>query len=198
MGVLFFQPCAFDFGADQEANGGNELDFAVGLGVGLAMLNVDDADEFVAGKDRHGKKGFVFIFRQLVEALETGVLKGARRYGDRLQMLGNPTGDALPHLHFQAVDDFGMRIFRGAEDQFFGFEDVNEAGVTFYDGTDEIDDALQDFVKRIGSRHAAANLMEKTNRRILQGKDRLVHGGDGNGRDAAGQTQRIVRIEKGL
>jgi hypothetical protein len=32
----------------------------------------------------------------------------------------------------------------------------------------------------------------------LQGKDRLVHGGDGNGRDAAGQTQRIVRIEKGL
>ena len=38
--------------------------------------DIDHADELVPGKDGHGKEGFVLIFRQLVEALETGVLEG--------------------------------------------------------------------------------------------------------------------------
>ena len=68
-----------------------------------------------------------------------------------------------------------MRILRRAQNEFIVLQHVNEAGVALCDGADEIDDALQDLVQRIGGGHAAANLMEKSNRRIFQGKDRLVH-----------------------
>jgi hypothetical protein len=176
VGVFVFEAGHFDFSADQETDGGDQLNLGVTVGMGLAVLQVDDAHDLVAADDGHGEKGFVTVFRQFVEALETGIVRGIRSYGYGLTVFGDPSGDALPHLHFEAVDDFGMGVFGGAQHQIFAFEDVDEAGIAFYDGGDEIDDAFEDFVKGIGGGHAAADLMEKIDRRIFDVQGSLIHG----------------------
>jgi hypothetical protein len=109
--IFVFEAGHFDFGADQEADGGDELNFGVGVGVGLAVLQVDDANDFVAAEDGHREKGFVTVFGQLVEALETGIVRRVGGYSYGLAVFGDPAGDSLPHLHFEAVDDFRMGVF---------------------------------------------------------------------------------------
>ena len=53
-------------------------------------------------------------------------------------MFGHPARDPLPHLQFEAIDRFGMRILGGAQHEFIILKDVNEAGVAFQHGCRKI------------------------------------------------------------
>ena len=64
-GLFGFDAGEFEFGANQKAYGGNEPDLAFGVMVGLAMLEVDDSDDFTAAEDGDREEG-------LVEVLQAG------------------------------------------------------------------------------------------------------------------------------
>ena len=69
--IFFFETSHLDFGTNQKSDGGDQLDFGFGVHVRLAVLQVDDSHEFVAAKNRYGKKRFIAIFGQFVERLKT-------------------------------------------------------------------------------------------------------------------------------
>jgi hypothetical protein len=77
-------------------------------------------------------------------------------------VFGDPAGDALADAEFQSIDYFLMRIFGGAQDEFFLFLDVDEAGVAFHQGDGKFQNACEDFVQRVlaGGGDAAAEVVQ--------------------------------------
>jgi len=160
-GLGAFEAGEFDFGADEEADGGDKANFALAVDVRLSSLEIDDADEFAAAENGNGEECFVAIFGEFAEGAEARVLVGVIADGDGNFMLGDPAGDAAADLELEAIDNFGVRIFGGTKDEFVVLEDIDEAGVEFGDDGDEVDDLAEDFVKRIGGGEAAADFVEK-------------------------------------
>ena len=161
MGVFTFQARHFDFGADEESDGGDELDLAFGIDVRLPVLHVDDADGAAAAEEGDREERFVAIFGKFVEELEARVLRGVAGDGDGLEVLGDPSGDALAEMELEAVEDFGVRILGGTEDEFFVLQHVDEAGIALDQGGGELYDVVQDFVERISGGHAAAEFVQE-------------------------------------
>jgi len=175
MRVFTFQAGHFDFGADEEPDGGNELDLAFGVDVRLPVLQVDDADGTSSAKERDGKEGLVAVFREFVEELEARVLRGIAGDGYGFEVLGDPSGDALADLELEAVEDFGVRILRGAEDKFFAFQYIDKTGIALDQGGSELYDAVQDFVEWVGGGHAAAEFVKEIYLYVLTHQQR-THG----------------------
>ena len=57
------------------ADAGEELHFDSGMGMGIAMLHVDDAFHAAARKHRRGEECFVGVFGKIAEELEAGIAK---------------------------------------------------------------------------------------------------------------------------
>jgi hypothetical protein len=163
VGVLALKTSHFDFGPNEESYGGDELDLAFGVDVMLAVLYIDDADGASAAEERDGEKGFVAVFREFVEELEARVLGSVTGNGHRFEMLGDPSGNALADLELETVEDFGVGVLGGSEDEFFVFQHVDKAGITLHEGGGELNDAVQDFMERIGGGHAAAEFVKEIN-----------------------------------
>ena len=70
------------------------------------MLQIDDADEFVAAEHGDGEEGFEAVFGQFVEGLKARVFEGVTGDGDRTFVFGHPTGDSAADLELQAIDNF--------------------------------------------------------------------------------------------
>ena len=70
-----------------------------------------------------------------------------------------PCSDA----EFQAVDDFGMRVLRGPQDQFVAFKNVDQAGVALHQRGSKFDDAVQNFVKSVAAAEADADVVKYIN-----------------------------------
>src|SRR5207237_9868943 len=98
-----------------------------GVWVFRAILHVNHTDQPSATDYRHRQKSLEAVLRYLVEQFEARVLKGASRHRDRLPVFGHPTGDALPQLEFQAIDQFRMGVLGSPQDQFVVFEQISEA-----------------------------------------------------------------------
>jgi hypothetical protein len=64
-------------------------------------------------------------------------------------------------LELEAVENFGVGILGGAEDELFIFEHIDEAGIALDQSGGELNDAVQDFVKRVGGGHAAAEFVQE-------------------------------------
>ena len=116
LGVGGLQARHFDFRADQEADCGDEADVALAVDVGADVLQVDDADETAAAEQRDGEEGLVGIFGQLIEELEARIFGGIARDGYGSAMFGDPAGDALADAELEAVENFLVGIFGGAQD----------------------------------------------------------------------------------
>src|SRR6185503_8322335 len=112
--VLDFEPRHLDLGADEEADGRDELDVLPAVVVRLTMLQVDDADQLAARQHGHREEGLVAIFGEFVECLEARILEGVAAHGHRLAMLGDPPGNPLSDSYLQAIDDVRMRRLRRA------------------------------------------------------------------------------------
>lgn len=157
-----FQARHFDFGADEEADGGDQLDVALLVNVRADVLQVDDADKPAAAEQRNGEERLVGILRQLIEELEARIFRGVARDGDGGAVFGHPSRDALADPQFQAVHYFLMGIFGSAQDEFFLFLHVDEAGIALHQGDGEFQHACQDFVERVlrGSCDAATETVQ--------------------------------------
>ena len=125
------------------------------------MLDVDDADGTSAAQKRDGEKSFVAVFGKLVEELEARVLGGVARDGYGFEVLSDPSGDALADLELEAVENFGVGILGGPEDELFVLENIDETGVALDQGGGELHDAVQDLVERVGGGHAAAEFVKE-------------------------------------
>ena len=86
----------------------------------VAVVNVDDADEFAGIHQRNGKKGLVGIFLQGTEALEARVLRGVLAERDHGVVYGDPTRDAFAHLQSDLADFRVVRKLRGAQNDLVG------------------------------------------------------------------------------
>jgi hypothetical protein len=88
-------------------------------------------------------------------------LGSVARDGYGFEVLGDPSSDALAEMELEAVEDFGVGILGRAEDEFFVFEHIDEAGITLDKGGGEFYDTVQDFVERVGGGHAAAEFVKE-------------------------------------
>jgi hypothetical protein len=129
--------------------------------VRLAVLHVDDADGTSAAEERDGEKSFVAIFGKFVEELEARVLGSVAGDGYRLEVLGDPPGDALADLELETVEHFGVGVLGGTEHQFPVFQDIDEAGIAPDQSGGELNDTIQDFVERVSGGHAAAEFVKE-------------------------------------
>src|SRR5581483_2245078 len=131
------------------------------------MLKVDDSNCPSAAQNRHGEKRFVPVLRQFTEEVEAGIAKSIFAECNRFEVLGNPSGDALPNAKLEAVYHFRMRILRRAQNEFIALQNVDEARVALDLAGDERDNSLQDIVQHIGACHAAADLVQQVYSRNL-------------------------------
>jgi len=140
----------------------------------MAVLQIDHAYNASSREDRDRQECLVTIFRQFVEKLEPRVLGGALRNGNWLAMLSNPSGNSLPDAQFQTVDYFLVGILGCAKNQFVIFEDIQEAGVTFYEGRSKIHDTGQNLMKSLSRAEPHRDFMKYINMRIFY-RDQRVH-----------------------
>jgi hypothetical protein len=87
--TFHFQPGHFDLRANKCAYGGNGGDFARGVFMRRAVLQVDYADGAPAGEDWHGQKGFEAILGKVAKGFEA---RGLSRHSHQAR----PSGDARP------------------------------------------------------------------------------------------------------
>src|SRR6185312_16058577 len=127
------------------------------------MLEVDHADDLACAEDGSAEDGLEVAFGDVFEGLEAWVVGGVGGDGDGLAALGGPSGDALSDLDAELVDQFGVGVLRGAQDELFAFEHVDEAGVTGDDRGDEVDNTAKNNVEGVCSCNAAADLVQKLN-----------------------------------
>src|ERR1700678_2615447 len=101
--------------------------------------------------------------------------RGSFGEGPDRAILCDPAGDSLPHPDFQFVDLIFVRIFRAPQDQVLAFEHVDKAGIAFHQRDGTFDDLRENFVKRIGGGHAAADGVEQVDFRVAVGTECTVH-----------------------
>ncbi len=108
--------------------------------VGLAVMDVNDADQIAAADQRNRKKGLVGVFRERVEAFETGVGRGVFAKRHHGIMHGHPARNSFAHFQANIADFRTMRQLRGAENDFIRgvFHKVNQAGIRVRHLHDEI------------------------------------------------------------
>ena len=165
--VHLFQARQFDFSSDQKSDGRDHSNLAATINVVMAMLQVQHADHASSAHQWNREKSFVAVFGEFVEKLKPRVVRGALGDGDGFAVLGDPSGNSLPHAEFQAIDHFGMRILGSAKDEFVTFEHVDEAGVTLYKGSCKIHNTGKNLMKTIGRAEADGDVMEDINLRVF-------------------------------
>src|SRR5580692_11736220 len=126
----------------------------------LAMLQVDDANHAPAAHQGHREKRLVAVFRQFVEKLEPWIVCRFFWNRNRLAMLRDPSGNALPDAQFQPVDHFRMWILRSPQHELIAFQNVNEAGVALDQRRSKFDHTAQNVVKSVRRTQPFADFMQ--------------------------------------
>lgn len=75
-------------------------------------------------------------------------------------MLSHPARDTLPNADLDLVDRIGVRVLRRTQYQVVAFEDVHEAGVALDDVAQQLDNASEHGLQRVGGGQAAADLVK--------------------------------------
>ena len=91
--------------------------------------------------------------------MEARILESVVGDGDGLFVFGHPSRYALSHAELQAVHHLSVWVLGGPKNKIVLLQDVDEAGIAIHDGGDEFDDALQNFMKRVGGGDTPSNLM---------------------------------------
>ena len=147
--------------ADQFAYGGEQLHFAAGVLVGLAMLDVDDADDLIAGDDRNREERFVGVFGERAKKLEAGIAIAFPGNGEQAAFPRDPAGEALIQSQADLADFGGVRVVGGAQDELVAVEQVDQARIALHEFDDQVHDALQDVLQAEVAHHEAADLLNQ-------------------------------------
>ena len=148
-GVGFFQARQLKFGAHEKSYGGDHTNLATAVHMVLAMLEINDAHNPATAHQGYREKRLIAVFRQLVEELETWIVRCLFWNGNGFAMLSDPSGDALADAQFQAVHDFRMRILRSPQDEFITFKHVDQAGIALDQRSGKFDHAGQNVPKSV-------------------------------------------------
>jgi hypothetical protein len=116
------------------------------------MLQIDSSNDPPPAHQRDGKKGFITIFRQLMEELEARI--ESRPFGNRhwFVMFRHPTGNSLPHAQFEPVHHVRMSVLRCPQDQVLALDNIDQAGIAFHQSRGKLHYAIQHFVDSAGFR----------------------------------------------
>jgi hypothetical protein len=161
-----FERVAIEAGEEKEAadlfaDGVEELHFIAGIGVGQAVLDVEHADDAVAGDDGSGEEGLIGIGLKLDEGFEAGIVVGFARERDQAAVAGNPAGEPFLKGEADTADGGGRGGVGGAEDEFGAIGEIDYAGVTFEVLDEEGDNALENLLERGLANHQAADALEE-------------------------------------
>ena len=137
-GVGFLEAREFKFGTYEKSDCGDHANLSPPIDMVLAVLQIDHAYDAASAKQRDREKRLIAVFRQLVKKLEARIVRRFFRNGNWLAVLRHPACNALSNAKFQAVDDVGVRVLRGAKNKFITFEDVDEAGVALDESARQI------------------------------------------------------------
>ncbi len=131
------------------ADDGQQCLLVFAVTVSLAVLHIDDAGHAPARDDRNRQECLELVFRQVVEELESSVLRGVPRNGNLLRLLRHPAGDAFTDLHRNAANQARMGVFGGPQDQevLCFIQQIKQTGIAARDLNDKTDDLLQHFVQ---------------------------------------------------
>ena len=94
------QRVAIETGEEQKAanlfaDGGEEFHFVTGIGVGMAVLDIKDADNAIASDDGRGEEGLIGIGFEFGEGFEAGVVEGVAGERDEAAIARHPAGEAF-------------------------------------------------------------------------------------------------------
>lgn len=148
--------------ADLFADGGESFEFFAGEDVGLAMLDVDDADDFVTGDDGGREKCFVLVFGEFGEALEAGIEKGFLADGDEAALTGDPAGKAFVDAEADLAEGARGRVVRGAKKQVALIEEIEQAGIGAHELNDKGIDGGENLLEAEFLDHETADFLKQT------------------------------------
>jgi hypothetical protein len=147
--------------ADLFADGGERFELFAGEEMGLAMLDVDDADDLVAGNDGGREEGLVLVFGELGEGFEAGVKIGFFGDGDETALAGHPTGEAFAQVEVNFAEGAGCGVIGGTENELVPVEEIKQAGVTAHEFGDQSVDGLKNVLERKFLDHQAADFLKE-------------------------------------
>jgi len=133
----------------------------------ITVLKVKHSDYASSAHQWNREKGFVTVFRELVEKLEAGIVCGTLGNGDGFKVLGDPSGNSLPDAELQTIDNFRMRVFGSPKDEFVAFQHIDKAGVTLYEGSGKIYNTGKNLMKAIGGTQTDRDFMKDINVRVF-------------------------------
>jgi hypothetical protein len=158
---IAIEACEEEEAADLFADGGEEFHFVAGVGVGLAVLHVEDADDAVTGDDGSGEESLVGIGFELGEGFEAGIVVGFAGESDEAAVASNPAGEAFLEGEADTADGRGRGGVGGAEDKLVAVGEIDDTGVTFEVLDEEGDDALENLLQSGLANHQAADALKE-------------------------------------
>ena len=108
----------------------------------LSALHVDHTDQARTRFDRHRRHGVKSVFVQPGHPLPVRLLAHVRHHC-RPPRLGNPTGDALSHLHGDLADHVLVETVGGGEQELAAGQQVEGADIRVDGGGGLSDDQLE-------------------------------------------------------
>lgn len=125
------------------------------------MLDVNYADDAIAGDDGGREEGFVLVFGKLGEGFEAGIEKGLFADGDETALAGDPASEAFVDAEAQSTEGAGRRIIGRAEEKVSLVEEVKETRIAAHKFKHESVDRGEDLLEAELLRHQAADLLEQ-------------------------------------
>jgi hypothetical protein len=126
----------------------------------LPVLQIDDANYAAPAHQGHGEKSLIAVFGKFVEKLEARIVRGVLRDRHRFAVFRDPSRDSLADTQFQAIDHFRVGILRRPQDEFIGFEHIDEAGIAFHKRGRKIDNPGKNFMESVCRIQTHRNFMQ--------------------------------------
>src|ERR1035441_10299890 len=86
--------------------------------IGEAVLKIDYSDHLTGAQNRSAQHGLEVIFREVLEGLESWIIRGIGGDCYRFSMSRNPPSDPLSKLNAEPIHQVSVGIFGCAKNQF--------------------------------------------------------------------------------
>ncbi len=129
------------------------------MGVRLAVLHIDNADDAIAGHHGDGKKRLVGVLRKVAKELEAWILKRPSRNGEQTPLPRHPAGQSFPQLEPNEPAVTAAGLIGRAQDQLVTVEQVKQARVAAHILGDQRNNTLKNLLEAHLPRHHTADAL---------------------------------------
>ena len=188
--LLGLQHGKHQLATQQFTDGRQKLHVVASVVMGLAVLNVDDAQHPIHANHRCREKGFISIFRQIGKGFEARVLECFTREREQPAFPRDPASESLAELQSDIPNFTHRTIVRRAEGELVPILYVKEAGIAPHEVDHLVDDSIQDIVHR--------HLFRDEPRNLLQGQQLFFRALMRQGSTLAFRHPSIISKESGI